>query len=411
MSPHRLLPPRAAIFVISATLALAACQRSNAPAAAAGGAPGQVSVVTLQPQSVLLTRELPGRASASLVAEVRPQANGIVKRRLFTEGGTVKAGQPLYQLDDATYRADVASSEATLARAQATLETARLNARRSADLARIDAISRQDNENAAAALAQAEADLKAAQAALQRSTILLDYARITSPISGRIGKSAVTQGALVTANQANALATVQQLDPMYIDLTQSSSELLQLRQELAAGKLSAARDVPVQLLLEDGRRYPHDGKLAFSDVTVDPSTGSYYLRVTVPNPDNTLLPGMYLRAVVGSGRRDGALLVPQQGLTRDPKGDASVMVVNQDNKVEQRAVQVSRTIGDKWLVDGGLAAGDRVIVAGLQKVRAGMPVQATEAGADAAPAQGAAAPAQPGANAKAPAADAGAPQK
>ncbi|MGB6054584.1 MAG: efflux RND transporter periplasmic adaptor subunit, partial [Burkholderiaceae bacterium] len=258
----------------------------------------------------------------------------------------------------------------------------RLNAKRTAELAKIDAVSRQDNENATAALAQAEADVKAAQAALQRSSIVLDYARITAPISGRIGKSSVTQGALVTANQAAALATVQQLDPMYIDLTQSSSELLQLRQELAAGTLTATRDVPVQILLEDGRRYPHDGKLAFSDVTVDPTTGSYSLRVTVPNPEQALLPGMYVRALLGSGQRDNALLVPQQGITRDPKGNATAMVVGKDNKVEPRAVQTSRTIGDKWLIDGGLVAGDRVIVAGLQKIGPGMPVQAVEAAAD-----------------------------
>lgn len=400
MSPHRPLPPRAAIFVLSAAVLLAACHRSDAPAGPpGGGAPAQVTVVTLQPQSVLLTRELPGRTNASLVAEVRPQVNGIIKRRLFTEGGPVKAGQPLYQLDDATYKADVASGEATLARAQATLNTARLNARRTAELAKIDAVSRQDNENAAAALTQAEADVKAAQAALQRSAIVLDYARITSPISGRIGKSSVTQGALVTANQAAALATVQQLDPMYVDLTQSSSELLQLRQELAAGTLTATRDVPVQILLEDGRRYPHDGKLAFSDVTVDPTTGSYSLRVTVPNPEQALLPGMYVRALLGSGQRDNALLVPQQGIMRDPKGNATAMVVGKDNKVEPRAVQASRTIGDKWLIDGGLVAGDRVIVAGLQKIGPGMPVQAVEAAADgqadaaAKPAEGTAKPA------------------
>lgn len=208
---------------------------------------------------------------------------------------------------------------------------------------------------------------------------MLDYARITSPISGRIGKSSVTQGALVTANQPAALATVQQLDPVYVDLTQSSSELLQLRKELAAGTLTATKDVPVTILLEDGSRYRHDGKLAFSDVTVDPATGSYSLRVTVPNPDSVLLPGMYVRALVSNGKREEALLVPQQGIARDPKGNATALVVGKDNKVEPRQVQASRTIGDKWLIDSGLAAGDQVIIEGLQKIGPGMPVQATEA--------------------------------
>jgi membrane fusion protein (multidrug efflux system) len=340
-----------------------------------------VTVVTLKQQPVTLTRELPGRSSAYLVAEVRPQVYGIVARRLFTEGGLVKAGEPLYQLDDATYRADDASARANLARAEATLLTAQLNARRSAELVKIDAVSKQDDENATAALRQAEADVKAAQAAAERTGVVLGYARITSPISGRIGKSTVTQGALVTANQAEPLATVQQLDPIYVDLTQSSAELLELRRALAAGTLKGASHLPVAILLEDGTRYEHDGKLAFSDVTVDPSTGSYALRVIVPNPERILLPGMYVRALVGNGVRRDALLVPQQGVTRDPKGNATAMVVGAGGKVELRPIRVSRTVGDQWLVEEGLAAGDKVIVEGLQKIRPGAPVQATEAGA------------------------------
>ncbi len=378
MTPHNTFPSRLIFISMLASAALLGCSPQAAPPSA-GGAPTPVTVVTLKSEPVTLTRELPGRTVASLVAEVRPQANGIIKRRLFTEGGSVKAGQPLYQLDDASYQADLASGQAALARAQATLNSARLNATRSAELAKIDAISRQDNENATAALLQAEADVKAAQAALQRNNIVLDYARITSPISGRIGKSSVTQGALVTANQAAALATVQQLDPIHVDLTQSSSELLQLRKELAAGTLTATGDVPVTILLEDGSQYQHPGKLAFSDVTVDPATGSYSLRVTVPNPNNMLLPGMYVRAVVSNGQRADGILVPQQGIARDPKGNATALVVGKDNKVEPRQVQASRTIGDKWLVDSGLAAGDKVIVEGLQKIGPGMPVQASEA--------------------------------
>jgi membrane fusion protein (multidrug efflux system) len=294
----------------------------------------------------------------------------------------VKAGQPLYQLDDATYRADEQSARANLARAQATFVTAELNARRSAKLVEIDAVSRQDDENASAALREAEADVRAAQAAAERAKTVLGYARITSPITGRISKSNVTQGALVTANQDDPLTTVQQLDPMYVDVTQSSAEFLELRRALASGDLKGTRDLPVQILLEDGSRYEHDGKLAFSDVTVDPSTGSFGLRVVVPNPDNMLLPGMYVRALVGDGERQDALLVPQQGIARDQKGNPTAMVVGQDGKVAVRPVKVSRAVGNKWLVEDGLAAGDKVIVEGLQKARPGAPVQAMEAGAE-----------------------------
>lgn len=380
MSSPKIVRPGAFLPVVLATItALAACSKQEAPLQGNQAIP--VTVVTVQPQSVTLTRELPGRSTAYLVAEVRPQVNGIIAKRLFTEGGLVKEGQPLYQLDDATYRADLSSAEANLARAQATLITAELNSRRSSQLVKLDAVSKQDDENAAAALRQAQADVKAAQAAAERARVVLGYARITSPITGRTGRSMVTPGALVTANQEAALTTVQQLDPMYIDLTQSSAELLNLRKALARGSLTASRDLPVTILLEDGTNYAHTGKLAFSDVTVDPTTGSFGLRIVVPNPDNLLLPGMYVRAVVGDGEREDALLVPQQGVTRDQKGQSVAMVVSQDDKVEPRVVKVSRAIGDKWLVEEGLAAGDRVIIEGLQKIRPGAPVQATEAGA------------------------------
>lgn len=377
MSSHHVASRRALLGLLAMLGMLAACSRSAPPPQGLAAVP--VTVVTLTPQSVTLMRELPGRTTPFLVAEVRPQVNGIVARRLFTEGGMVTAGQPLYQIEDATYRADDDSARASLARAEATLITARLTARRSAELVKIDAVSQQDDENAAAALRQAEADVKAARAAADRTGVVLGYARITSPIAGRIGKSMVTQGALVTANQAAALATVQQLDPIYVDVTQSSAELLELRRALAAGTLKGTRDLPVAILLEDGTRYEHDGKLAFSDVTVDPTTGSFGLRVVVPNPDHILLPGMYVRALVGDGARQHALLVPQPAVARDPKGNTTAMVVDKDGKVEVRAVKVSRTIGDRWLVETGLAAGDRVIVEGLQKIRPGAPVQATEA--------------------------------
>ena len=370
-------PVRAALLSLAAASLLAACSGGAAPQ---GPAAQAVTVVTLKAEPVTLTRELPARINPHLIAEVRPQVSGIIEKRLFTEGGEVKAGQGLYQLDDSTYQAQFASAKASLARAEATLNSARLNATRSAGLAKVDAVSQQDYENATAALLQAEADVKLAQASVRSSGIQLGYARIIAPISGRIGKSSVTQGALVTANQAEALATVQQLDPVYVDATASSSELLALRRELAAGTLtSAVRTVPVTIVLEDGARYSHGGKLTFADVTVDPTTGTFLLRVLAPNPDHLLLPGMYVRAVFSIGTREDGVLVPQQAIARDPKGHTTALVVGKDGKVELRQVQVSRTVGDKWLVDSGLGAGDRVIVERLQKVRPGSPVQATEA--------------------------------
>lgn len=393
MSKTPRLVHRCRLFVLPLALsvALVACGGDEAPQQMP---PAPVTVVTLQTQPVTLTRELPGRTAPLLVAEVRPQVNGIVERQLFDEGGLVEAGQALYQLEDAAYQADASSAKAALARAEATLKSAQLTARRSAELAKIDAISKQDNENAIAALRQAEADVGVARAALQGRNVTLDYARISAPISGRIGKSSVTRGALVTANQDTPLATIQQTDPMYVDLSQSSSELLALRKSMAAGTAEQA-DLPVRILLEDGSEYAHDGKLAFSEITVDPSTGSYLLRVEVPNPDHLLLPGMYVRAVVGSAVRQDGLLVPQKGITRDPKGNATAMVVGQDGKVEPRAVKVSRTVGDQWLVEDGLAAGDKVIVEGLQKIKPGAPVQATEAGAESSPTDDASAGTEP----------------
>lgn len=377
---------------------LSGCGQSGADDGQASQAPSPqaVTVVTLKAEDVTLTRELAGRATPSLIAQVRPQVSGIVKGRLFEEGGTVKAGQPLYQLADLEYAADAASARAALERARATLQQAELSARRSGELVKIDAVSRQDDENAQAALAQARADAAAAQAALQRSEVLLGYARIVSPISGNIGRSSVTQGALVTASQEQPLALVQRLDPMYVDVTQSSSELLELRREMAAGTLEQASDLPVRILLEDGTTYAREGRLAFTDVTVDPTTGSYTLRVTVPNPDGILLPGMYVRALVGNGVRNAAVLVPQQGVARDPKGNVSAMVVGKDNKIVQRQLEVSRTIGNRWLVDKGLAAGERVVIEGLQKIGPGAVVAPSEAGAGpAAPAAATAAAAQP----------------
>lgn len=355
---------------------LAACGKTPAPPTPA---PQAVTVVTLKSEPLTLTRELPGRTRPFLVAEVRPQVTGLVNTRLFTEGGLVRAGDALYQLDDATYRAEADSARAALARAEAAHESARLKAKRAAELIKIHAISTQDHDNAVAALREAQADVGVAQAALQQTEVRLGYSRVTAPIAGRIGKSAVTPGALVTANQTDALATIQQLDPMYVDLSQSSSELLALRRALGENDLKGAKDYPVTVLLEDGSRYEPEGKLTFADVSVDPATGSFALRVVVPNPDGLLLPGMYVRAVIGNGRLEQALLAPQQGISRDQKGNATALVVGNDGKVESRVVDVARTIGDRWLVTKGLQAGERLIVEGLQKARPGAVVTATEA--------------------------------
>lgn len=371
------LPPR--VLVILALALTAACENEVAPPAAMVPA---VSVVTLQEQSVVLTRQLPGRTSPYVVAEVRPQVTGIVTERLFEEGGEVTAGQVLYQLDDATYRANYNSAEASRARAEASLEFARLNAKRSGELVKAQTVSQQEYERAMSEWREAEADVSVAKARIASARVELDFASITSPIDGRIGKSAVTKGALVTADQATALTIVQQLDPIYVDLSQSSAELLEMRRELENGSTRRADKLPVSILLEDGSTFPEKGELAFSDVAVNQTTGSVSLRVVVPNPDQLLLPGMYVRAVLSTGVLDRAVLVPQQGIVRNPQGDAVAMLVSDDGTVESRVVKVSRTIGTSWLVTSGLAAGDRVIVEGLQKIRPGATVDATEVPSD-----------------------------
>jgi membrane fusion protein (multidrug efflux system) len=358
-------------------LLLVACKQQAAPAMQQASAPA-VTVVTLKEQPVTLARELPGRTHPFVIAEVRPQVTGIVKERLFTEGSLVEAGQPLYQLDDATYRAEYNSAKALLVRAQAAVDIARFNAERAEKLIASKAISEQDLLNAESILRQAEADVGVAQARVAGTEVKLNYARITSPINGRIGKSAVTRGALVTADQTTPLTTVQQLDPIYVDLTRSASELLELRRELSSGAAHKTESIPVSIILEDGMPYPHDGELAFTDVAVDPMTGSYALRVLVPNPDNLLMPGMYVRAIVSNAVLEKGILVPQQGITRNSKGEASALVVNDSGMAELKTVQVSRTVGDQWLVQSGLVAGDRVIVEGLQRVRPGAPVVASE---------------------------------
>ncbi|MGA0609274.1 efflux RND transporter periplasmic adaptor subunit [Caldimonas sp. KR1-144] len=378
------MPPLRITAVTLAALAAAAvivgCSRSGAAGGApAGPAAPQVGVVTLAAQTVPVTTELPGRTSPYLIAEVRPQVTGIVLERRFAEGGEVKPGQPLYRIDPATYEATLASARAAQAKAEANLASTRAKAQRYAELVAIKAVSQQDNDDAQAALKQAEAELQSAKAAVETARIDVGYTSVASPIGGRIGKSSVTQGALVTANQATALATVQQLDPIYVDVTQTSADLLRLRKELGQDARKQSAGVKVTLKLEDGSVYPLPGKLQFSDVTVDPSTGSVTLRALFPNPDRVLLPGMYVKAQIAEGVREQAILAPQQGVTRNAKGEATALVVGANNQLEQRQLVAERTVGDRWLVTSGLAAGDKLVVDGLQKVRPGATVTPVEA--------------------------------
>lgn len=349
---------------------------------AAGPAPeAEVAVVTIRPRPVTLSTVLPGRTSALLVSEVRPQVGGIIQKRLFREGADVKAGEVLYQIDPAIHQAAYDSAKAALAKAEAAVEPARLKAERYADLVKTNGVSRQDNDDAQAAHKQSVAEVAAARAALETARINLGYTRITAPISGRIGKSAVTPGALVNANQADALARVQQTDPVYVDVTQSTGELLRLKRALAEGRLrrAGADGAKVKLLFEDGSAYSLEGMLQFSDITVDPNTSVVTLRALFPNPKQDLLPGLYVRAVLEEGVDANGILVPQPAVIRDTKGNPMVMLVKSDNTVEPRPIGVSRVMGGDWLVSEGLAEGERVIVEGLQKVRPGVKVRVTEA--------------------------------
>ena len=364
--------PIRVLFLFASFAVLSACQEAGP----ASQPPPAVDVVVMEHQSVTLTRELPGRTNAFVVAEVRPQVSGIIQERLFTEGSVVEEGEALYQLDDAVYRAEFSSAEANVARAKAAMELARLDAERAEDLVGTGALTRREYDTATSTLQQRKAELALAEANMERARVTLNYARIASPIAGRIGRSAVTQGALVTANQPDPLAIVQQLDPIYVDLNQSSAELLEMRKAIQAGSLSAAQDLPVTIMLEDGSVYEHEGTLAFSEVSVAPSTGSYLLRVVVPNPDYVLLPGMYVRADLARGVANNAILVPQKAVTRDPRGRTNVMVLGSDNVVELRPIEVSSIVGDQWLVESGLDVGERVIVQGLQKVQPGVEVPA-----------------------------------
>ncbi|MFN3859114.1 MAG: efflux RND transporter periplasmic adaptor subunit [Caulobacter sp.] len=356
--------------------------------------PASVGVVVAATEPVTLSTELTGRTSAVLVSEVRPQVGGIVKARLFQEGGFVRAGQVLYQIDPATYQAAYDSARAGQAQAEATLEAARLKAERYGKLAETGAVSKQDNDEAQAAYKQAQANVAAQKAAVQTARINLGFTRVTAPISGRIGKSAVTPGALVTASQGEALATIQRTDRIYVDVSQSSAEILRLRSSIASGGLSQAGSAEVTLILEDGTEYPIKGRLQFSDVTVDPGTGQVGLRAVFENPDGVLLPGMFVRARLNTATASQGILVPQIAVSRDPTGGASVMVVGAGEKVEARKVVVGQSVGDKWLVTSGLKPGDRVVVEGLQGARPGTQVKAQVIAPGKARAQAAQAPTQ-----------------
>ena len=370
---HRRAAPLTALLLIAALLA--ACQDKPA-AAPAARAPAEVGVVTVAAQDAPLQLELPGRLSASQVAEIRPQVGGLVLQRLFTEGSRVQAGQPLYQLDPASFEAERARTAAALQKAEAALAAARVKATRNAELARAAAISREAADDSDAALRQAEADVAVARAALDAAVVQLQRARIVAPIGGRIEVSTVSAGALVTANQAAALTTIQQLDPMHVDIVQSSAELLALRSRLDGP--AASRQV--QLVLEDGSVHAQPATLQFSGVTVDRGTGTVTLRAVVPNPQGTLLPGMAVQARLVAGVDRGVLLVPQQGVSRSPTGEATALVVGAGNKVERRKLVLERAVGNQWLVRSGLQAGDRLIVEGLQRVRADQTVTPVAAG-------------------------------
>lgn len=338
----------------------------------------EVAVVTIQAKPVATTTELTGRTSANLVAEVRPQVGGIIQKRLFMEGSDVRAGQVLFQIDPSLYQAALDSAKAALARAEANLAATQLKADRLRELLTDKAVSQQDYDNAAAALKQIQADIQYGKATLETARINLKYTTITAPISGRVGKSGVTEGALVTALQPTALATIQQLDPMYVDVAQSTADILRLRRLLGEGQLdqNGKNQQKVRLVLDDGTEYPWKGTLQFRDVSVDPTTGSVILRMVFPNPKGILLPGMFVRAIVQEGINKQAILIPQQAVSRDPKGNPVTLIVDQTGKVQQKPLTLDRAIGDAWLVSSGLVPGERVIVEGMLKVKPGIPVKA-----------------------------------
>jgi len=383
MNINRGLTPLAVVLMLSGSLALTGCDDKPAQQQQGAGQAPEVGVVTVKAAPLQITTELPGRTTAYRIAEVRPQVSGIILKRNFTEGSDVEAGVSLYQIDPATYQAAYDSAKGDLAKAQAAANIAQMTLNRYKKLLGTKYISQQDYDTAQADAQQANASVIAAKAAVENARINLAYTKVTSPISGRTGTSTVTEGALVQSGQTTALTTVQQLDPIYVDVTQSSNDFLRLKQEMANGSLKQDNGkAKVELVTNDGMKYDQSGTLEFSGVTVDQTTGSITLRAVFPNPDHTLLPGMFVRAKLEEGVNPNALLVPQQGVTRTPRGDATAMVVGEGDKVEIRNITATQAIGDKWLVTDGLKSGDRVIIEGLQKVKPGVQVKAQEVTSD-----------------------------
>lgn len=371
---------RKTLLVLGLSLLLAACDGQNAGAPTGAGGEQEVGVVTLRGQSVTLSSELTGRVNATMTSDVRPQVDGIIKQRLFTEGAEVKAGQVLYQIDPASYQASYDQAAAQLKNAQATVQSTRLKSQRYAALVKENGVSQQDADDAKAAYLAAVASVAQYQAALETARINLAYTQVLAPIAGRIGISSVTPGALVTASQTDALATIRALDPIYVDLTQSSAQLLKLRRQQAALQRGAV--TPVAIKLEDGTSYAHAGKLELTEVAVDEATGSVTLRAVFPNPEHELLPGMYVHATVDNGVDPKAILAPQQGITRNAKGEATALVVDEQNNVAQRTVSAERVVGSNWLIGSGLNEGDRLIVEGTSKVTIGAAVKPVEVSVD-----------------------------
>jgi membrane fusion protein (multidrug efflux system) len=378
------------IFATFGTVLLSACNsNAQAPEQDKSRTP-KVGVFVVAKSSVPISVELAGRVSTKGIAEIRPQVGGILEKQLFTEGAQVKAGQVLYQIDASSYQAVYASAKAAVVKAEATLKASEVTAKRNEGLAKIEAISQQTADDSQAAVEENRAALEVAKAALETARINLEHTRITAPISGRVDLSAVVPGALLSAAQTTALTTVRQLDPLVVDVKQSSTELLRLRQELKAdSQRKRGEEVPVKLILEDGSTYAHEARLQFDGVSVDTSTGMVTLRATVPNPEGVLLPGMYVKAQIQEGRINEAILVPQEGVTRRPSGDAIANVVGEDGRLAERKLTLGRAVGNKWLVTAGLQAGDKLVVEGLKKAVLGDAVTAVPAGAASAPAGGA----------------------
>ena len=381
---------RSLVIIVSTAVLLGACSKAQTPSAPP--AP-QVSVVTVHRTTVPVTIELSGRTTPFLVAQVRARVDGIVLKRDYKEGSDVKGGQRLYQIDPAPFIASLNSAKAMLEKSQANLVAMKAQAERFKALVATNAVSKQDYDNAVSSQGQAEADVASGKAAVDTAQINLGYTSVASPITGRSGISLVTEGAFVQASQATMMTTVQQIDPIYVDVTQSSIEGLRLRRDVANGrlKLNGPNQAKVKLLLEDGREYGETGALVTTDITVDQTTGTVTVRALFANPKAVLLPGMFVRARVEEGVNENAFLVPQVGVTHDPQGNATALVVGSDNKVQQRKLQLGATQGDEWVVEGGLNDGDRVIVAGLQRVQPGATVVATEAPTSPSPADASAA--------------------